>query len=286
MSALIIGVALGSGLLLVLSAILRVPMPAPRRPLWMRRIEDVVVRSGVKGLTVPRLALASAGASALTGVILLAVTRTWPVACAIALIVAVLPSAAVASRARSNAQEARKVWPDVVDSLVAAVRAGMGLPEAVGALREEGPELLRPHLANYDATLRATGSFDRALTRLKESLADAHADRIIESLRLARDVGGADLCHLLRNLGIMLREDARIRGELRARASWTVNAARLGVAAPWLVLVLISTKSDAAAAYSTSQGVAVLAAGGCACVAAYAAMRWIGRMPGDERTMR
>ena len=38
-----------------------------------------------------------------------------------------------------------------------------------------------------------------------------------------------------------LREDARTRAELETRQSWTVNAARLAVAAPWAVLAMLST---------------------------------------------
>ena len=58
-------------------------------------------------------------------------------------------------------------------------------------------------------------------------------DRLVESLRIAREVGGTDLGHLLRTLSGFLREDARTRAELETRQSWTVNAARLAVAAPW-----------------------------------------------------
>ena len=53
---------------------------------------------------------------------------------------------------------------------------------------------------------------------------------------MAREVGGTDLGRLLRTLSAFLREDARTRAELETRQGWTVNAARLAVAAPWIVL--------------------------------------------------
>jgi len=112
------------------------------------------------------------------------------------------------------------------------------------------------------------------------------ADRIIEALRLARDVGGSDLAVLLRDLGVMLREDARIRGELEARQSWTVNAARLGVAAPWIVLVLISAQAQAASAFSTPQGVVILSVGTLVSVVAYFVMKQIGKLETERRTLR
>ena len=90
----------------------------------------------------------------------------------------------------------------------------------------------RPSPEDY----RATGRFHDCLDRLKDRLSDPVADRIIESLRIAREVGGSDLGRLLRTLSAFLREDARTRAELETRQSWTVNAARLAVAAPWIVL--------------------------------------------------
>jgi hypothetical protein len=55
--------------------------------------------------------------------------------------------------------------------------------------------------------------------------------------RLTRQVGGSDLGRLLGTLAEFLRESARTRSELEARQSWTVNAARLAVAAPRMVLM-------------------------------------------------
>ena len=53
---------------------------------------------------------------------------------------------------------------------------------------------------------------------------------------MAREVGGSDVTAVLRGLSGYLREDAALRAEVEARQSWILNAARLGVAAPWLVL--------------------------------------------------
>ena len=85
-----------------------------------------------------------------------------------------------------------------------------------------------------------TGRFGECLDRLKERLADPVGDRVIEGLRLAREVGGGELGRLLRNLSGFLRDDARTRSELESRQAWTVNGARLAVAAPWVVLLLMS----------------------------------------------
>ena len=88
------------------------------------------------------------------------------------------------------------------------------------------------------STTRSPAGSASRLDRLKDRLADPVGDRVVEGLRIAREVGGGDLGRLLRNLSGYLRDDARTRSELEARQAWTVNGARLAVAAPWLVLLL------------------------------------------------
>ena len=99
-------------------------------------------------------------------------------------------------------------------------------------------------------------------------------------------MGGTDLGRMLRTLSTFLRTDQRTRGELEARQSWTVNGARLAVAAPWLVLALMSGRGMSAQAFDTPAGVAVLVGGAIVSALAYAVMLRIGRLPEDPRVLR
>jgi tight adherence protein B len=161
----------------------------------------------------------------------------------------------------------------------------MSLPDAVGALAERGPEPLRPAFARFAADHRVTGSFSVCLDRLKSDLSDPVGDRVVEALRLPRDVGGTDLGRLLRTLSAVLREDARTRSELDARQGWAVNAARLAVAAPWATLACLSVRPGALSAYSSVGGLVVLAIAAGLSALAYVVMRRIGRLPVDERVL-
>ena len=111
-----------------------------------------------------------------------------------------------------------------------------------------------PRSGRSRTTTGSPGGSTTRLDRLKDRLSDPVGDRLVESLRIAREVGGTDLGHLLRTLSGFLREDARTRAELETRQSWTVNAARLAVAAPWAVLAMLSTNPESVAAYSTATG--------------------------------
>jgi tight adherence protein B len=121
---------------------------------------------------------------------------------------------------------------------------------------------------------------------LKLDLADPVGDRVCETLRVAREVGGSDLGTVLRTLSELLRADARTRSELETRQSWTVNAARLAVAAPWLVLLMLGTQSTTLRAFNTSGGIVLLLIGAVVCFVAYRVMVRIGRLPEEPRVLR
>jgi tight adherence protein B len=202
------------------------------------------------------------------------------------LMMSTLPLARLRQLQRRRQRELRAVWPDAIEHLASGVRAGLSLPEAIGQLAHGGPESLRWAFAAFNADYRASGKFSVSLDFLKERLADPVGDRVVETLRLAREVGGSDLGRLLRTLATFLRDEGRVRGELESRQSWTVNAARLAVAAPWALLVLLGTRPAAVAAYNTTAGVVVLVVGAVMSLVAYRLMMRIGQLPMESRVLR
>ena len=99
-------------------------------------------------------------------------------------------------------------------------------------------------------------------------------------------MGGSDLGRLLRTLSSFLREDARTRAELETRQSWVVNAARLAVAAPWLLLGLLSIRTESIRAYNAPGGWIVLGVGAGLRLVAYRLMLRLGRLPVERRVLR
>ncbi|MCL3778031.1 MULTISPECIES: type II secretion system F family protein [unclassified Actinomyces] len=274
------------GLGAVLVWLARTTEPPQWRSERSRRLADLLVQAGAGGTSPTVFVAGSAGTGVVVGLLFLGVSRAWPIALAFGAIAAGLPFLVLSSRARARRTRLREVWPEAVDALVSGVRAGMSLPEAVAALGERGPEAVREQFRAFASDYAATARFGQCLDRLKDRFADPVADRIVEALRLAHEVGGTDLGVLLRSLSHMLREDMRTRGELEARQSWTVNGAKVAVAAPWLVLALLSTRPQAAQAYASAAGALVLAAGAVASVVAYRLMLMLGRLPEEGRVLR
>lgn len=251
-----------------------------------QRLQDTLRQAGVEQVSVQALLATCAGLGVTAFLGVLALSEAVPIAGCFAVMVAWSPLGLVRFRARHRRAVLRELWPEVVDDLSSAVRAGLSLPEALVQLGERGPEPLRPAFRTFARDYRATGRFGEALDRLKDGLAEPVADRLCEALRITREVGGSDLGRVLRSLSSFLRDDARTRAELEARQSWTVNAARLAVAAPWVVLALLATQPESVRAYDNATGAGVLVAGAVLSAVAYRLMLRVGRLPEERRVLR
>jgi tight adherence protein B len=280
----LLGLLLGAGLMLVWLAATGDGW-RPGGPSGEPRLRALLQRAGVEGVTPGGVVLLSVASALLSSLVMLAVSRTVPVALVFAVLGGYLPIAVLKGRARRRQREFAELWPEAVDNLASAVRAGLSLPEALTQLGSRGPEPLREPFVKFGRDYQASGRFGDSLDLLKQRLADPVGDRVCEALRIARDVGGGDLGRMLRALSGFLRDDARTRSELESRQAWTVNGARLAVAAPWLVLILMSFQSETIQRYQRPAGVAILAGGAAVCVAAYRLMTRLGRLPVERRIL-
>ncbi|MFI8527964.1 type II secretion system F family protein [Promicromonospora sukumoe] len=282
----VVGLLLGTGLFCVWWSFWTPTPRASGRVTWQMRTRDLLTQAGAPSVTPAMLVGSCVGLGVVTLLVALALTRSPAIAACFAVLATPGPVVLVRARARHRRRALREVWPEVVDHLASGVRAGLSLPEAVAQLAHRGPVELREPFGRFAQDYRAGGRFGDALDALKERLADPVADRIVEALRLTREVGGQDLGRLLRTLSGFLREDAATRGELEARQSWTVNGARVAVAGPWVVLALLSTRPETARAYDSPAGITVLVTGGLCALVAYRAMLRIGRLPAERRVLR
>ena len=267
------------GLLLVYDGIAR---PPARRETG-RRIAALAAETGVRGLTAGRLGAACAAAGVGAAFLAAGLTGSAVVALAVAVPASWMPISFARRRRDARRRLLREQWPDALATLVAGVRAGVSLPECCAGLVERGPEGIRPGAEAFTSAYRATGSFTAGLEALQDTLADPVADRVAAALRLAHEAGGTDLVRVLRTLGDFLREEARVRREIEARWSWTVTAARVAAAAPWIVLLLMTSQPEAARAYDSATGAVVIAGGAVSTLAGYRLMLRAARLPEERR---
>ena len=281
-----LGLLAGVGLMLIWLGVTAEPAPIKPPPARHSRLRESLAQAGLASVSPLQLVVAQVLCALVVTTVSLVATASISVSVIFGLFAAALPRLLVARLRRRRVADLRELWPEVVDNLTSGVRAGLSLPEALAAIGARGPEALRDPFRRFGADYRTTGRFNESLDRLKATLADPVGDRVVESLRVAREVGGTDLGRLLATLSSFLRDDARTRAELIARQSWGVNAARMAVAAPWLVLVLLATQQETLRAYDTPTGTLILLIGAVVTVAAYRLMIRLGRLPEDKRVLR
>ena len=278
------GAVLAAGLLLMLSPWLW-PAGSARRavPVHRGRIARLLEDAGMARVSVASFLV-------VTGVcVVVAAAIAWLIAPVgvLSLVAgaagAIAPIAWLRARRSKLMRTRRALWPDVCDLLIASVRAGMSLPDAVASLADSAPAELRPAFAVFARDMAASGHFESSIQRLKTNLADPVADRIVETLRMARQVGGTELTSVLRSLAASVRADAALRGEVESRQSWIRGAAVLGVVAPWVILALLAMRPEGARAYGSPAGVALILAGAAVSVVAYRLMIRLGRLPEPRR---
>ena len=258
------GAVLAAGLLLVVSPWL---WPAAARPKPTAARTGRLSRGCSESAGLARVPPAATGGgvaccapSSLAAVAWL-LTQVAALAVVAAVAGGVAPFAWLRARRSRLLRSRRALWPDVCDLLIASVRAGMSLPDAVASLADSAPAALRPPFAAFARDVAASGHFDSSAQRLKVALADPVADRIVETLRMARQVGGTELTPVLRALAASVRADAALRAEVESRQSWIRGAAVLGVAAPWVILALLAMRPEGARAYGSPEGVVLILAG-------------------------
>lgn len=278
-----LGLLLGAGLCLVAAPWLWPAGDSVATAGAGERMRGWLVRAGWHRVTPPVFVVLSAALGVAVAGLAAAVLPVVGVAALAGGATAATPALVVSARERARRRVLRAAWPDLVDHLLSAVRSGQALADGVAALADVGPSEIRAAFRQFGRSVTATGLVDPALDELKRTLADPVADRIVETLRMAREVGGTELPGVLRALAASLRLEAGVRAEVEARQSWVVNAARLGVAAPWVVLVLLSTRPEAAAAYNSPAGLTLLVAGFGVTVVAYRLMVALGRLPEERR---
>lgn len=283
---LFVGCLLGLGLLLAVSPLLW-PSGGSRSPRTRLRAFDVLAErmslAGLHAVSVPGLLAVSLIVAVVAAAVTLALIPVLALAVAAGAIALLAPILLVNWRAAVRRRANRILWPDLVDHLVSAVRSGLALPDSVVTLAHSGPEPTRAAFAAFERDYRATANFTLCLDAVKAQLADPVADRIFETLRMSREVGGSELTTVLRNLSVYLRQETAIRTEVEARQSWVMNAAKLGIAAPWVILLLLASRPEAAAAYNTSAGAVLIAGGLVVTAVAYRLMLVLGRLPEEKR---
>jgi tight adherence protein B len=213
-------------------------------------------------------------------------TSSEAISIAIATLSAALPFLIGRGRNLKRQREQEVAWPEAIDSLVSALQAGISISEALTQLALHGPKVLRPSFAQIQSNLLSVGNFEQVLLKEKKRLDSAISDQVFETLIISKDFGGRDANNALRLLAEFVREDIAVAEEIRTKFGWIRNSALLATAAPWLLLILLSTQDSTVEIYSTPSGALVLSLGVVMTATAYIWMEKVGSLPAAPRALR
>ena len=240
---LLAAVATGSFVALATGALLGV---LPRgRATHRRRVEvsarqQWLVQAGL-AITPRRFALVSASVGLGAFLVLLLVTGVPMVSLAPAVLVAFVPRLYFGRVRERRMTEAQRAWPDGLRDLVASLTAGMSLGRAIEQLAQTGPPALREAFARFPSLSRTVGVVP-ALEVIKEELADATSDRVVEVLIVAHERGGSIVPEILRDLADATTRDVWALDEIQTQQLEQKINARAVFVLPWLVLVAITLR--------------------------------------------
>ena len=220
--------------------------------------------------------------SATVGLIFL-ITGAISIALAFGTLVAGITFITLRSKNLHDESALISAWPEVIDHLMSGIQSGLSLTESLAGLSTRGPEILRPAFTQFRTSLQCHGDVGEAIGELKELFHHHGSDQIFEALLISKALGGSELLAILRTLGDFLRQDLALRREIEVKHGWIKNSAHLSAAAPWILLLLLSTQPSTAAAYSTPTGGAILIAGLVMTAIAYMWMNRLGRLPQTPR---
>ena len=224
------------------------------------------------------------GTSAAVATALVALmTRSIVIALAFGALAAGISFVTVRTKRHINEAALIAAWPEVIDHLMSGIQSGLSLTESLAGLSTRGPEILRPAFVQFRATLYGSGDLTVAIDELKSMFSHHGSDQIFEALLISKTLGGSELLQILRTLGDFLRQDLALRREIDVKHGWIKNSAHISAAAPWILLLLLSTQPSTAKAYSTPTGAVILIAGLVMTAIAYLWMNRLGRLPQTPR---
>ena len=215
---------------------------------WSRRLEAFLAQAGLK-IKPGKFVLISAVLVLGMYVIILKIVDIPVAAAGVGAVSALLPVFFVGLKRKRRFQQFSKSFPEAIDLLVRAVRAGHAFTSGLEMISTELPDPVASEFRttfeehNYGLPLRD------ALWNLAERVPLMDVRFFVSALLIQKETGG-NLAEILENLATVLRERFKIMGELRVRTAQGRLTAVILIALPPSLLAFL--------AFSNSEYVNVL----------------------------
>ena len=188
-----------------------------------------------------------------------------PVALGSSLLVGVgLPNAWIGWKAKRRGQKFNLLFPEAVDLIVRALRAGLPVQEAIGTVARDIKDPLGAVFRRVQQEVQLGTPIDTALWRVAKTVQTEEFNFLIVAMSIQRDTGG-NLAETLANLSALLRARQQLRLKIRAFTSEARTTMMIMAGLPFLVgggLFLISP-DYMVPMFTTESGQMIAAAAAC-----------------------
>ena len=175
-----------------------------------------------------------------------------------------LPNFWVGWRARRRGHRFNLLFPEAIDLIVRALRAGLPVQEAVGNVARDIKDPVGGIFRRVQQEVQLGTQVEAALWRAAKTVQTDEFNFLIVAMSIQRDTGG-NLAETLANLSTLLRARQQLRLKIRAFTSEARTTMMIMVGLPFLVgggLFLISP-NYIGTLFTTSSGQMVAALAGC-----------------------
>lgn len=198
-----------------------------------------------------------------------------------------LPVSAYRRRRELRMERAAETWPRLLEEMrLRTGSLGRSVPQALFEAARRAPVEWRPAFAAAEREWLLTTDFARTAALLKDRLADATADVVLETLLLAHEIGGTDLDGKLTDLIEDRVLDLQNRKDAASRQAGVRFARRFVLLVPLGMALAGLTIGTGRAAYATAGGQIAVAAGLIAVAACWAWSGRLMRLPRAPRVFR
>ena len=175
-----------------------------------------------------------------------------------------VPNFVVGRKARKRGQAFNLLFPEAVDLIVRALRAGLPIQEALGNVARDIKDPVGSVFRQAQQEIQLGVPIETALWRVAQTVQTDEFNFLIVALSIQRDTGG-NLAETLAGLSALLRGRQQLRLKIRAFTSEARATMLIMVGLPFVVggLLFVISPGYIKPLFTTSTGLMVAGAAGC-----------------------
>lgn len=131
-----------------------------------------------------------------------------------AIIGAIIPKVILQRRSRIRLKKFNDALPEMISTIVGALRAGFSFPQALQSVMEESSSPMKEEIEVVIKEMQYGATMEDALNRLKDRMPSEDLNLMIQAIIIQRQVGG-NLATVLEKIAETIRDRIKIQGQIK-----------------------------------------------------------------------